>query len=171
MALKIIHSFSMIILGNILWKDSKVKNNISLITNLSKCFAVLRVLDWNLLFEIVESSINLQWKVIKKKGSENKQKMTCSRSPPTVRRCTCCWRSTNSLQESLNKDKRASTSGNKGPCADFEASDGIRKLPFGRTSFIPMLPCPSDESASSSWKDGRSSFTKFPNNASNEKSP
>ena len=70
MALKIIHSFSMIILGNILWKDSKVKNNISLITNLSKCFAVLRVLDWNLLFEIVESSINLQWKVIKKKKAQ-----------------------------------------------------------------------------------------------------
>lgn len=62
-------------------------------------------------------------------------------------------------------DNKESTSGNSGlvcPCAD---------LPLDKVSFPLILLFPSNESVSSSWKDGNSSFTKFPNKASNENSP
>lgn len=81
-------------------------------------------------------------------------------------------RSTNSLQESLNKVWRASTSGNSGEdgaWADLAISD--RRWPFDIVSCPPTLLFASDESTSSSWNVGRSSFTKLPNKASKEKLP
>nr|GMC91257.1 hypothetical protein Iba_scaffold36951CG0010 [Ipomoea batatas]GMD80071.1 hypothetical protein Iba_scaffold1565192CG0010 [Ipomoea batatas] len=53
----------------------------------------------------------------------------------------------------MNKSSKASTSGNRAfscPCADFPASGGIRRFPFGTESFPEMVMCPSDEAVSSS---------------------
>lgn len=77
---------------------------------------------------------------------------------------TWLLRSTNSLQDCLNRASNSSTAGNNGT-PPVPAPGTLRRFPFGIES------PPSGESDSSSLKSGKSSLTSPPNSASKEKSP